>query len=105
MNNSSKILKRIKNGIVTNYPGAKIYLYGSRAKGSYRDDSDWDLLILLNQDSITPKIEESITYPLYDLEIEMGVIISPMVYSENEWNTKYKVTTFYNNVMREGRQI
>jgi hypothetical protein len=28
-----------------------------------------------------------------------------MIYSENEWNTKYKVTPFYKNIMREGIKL
>lgn len=83
-------------------PTAKIYLYGSRARGNSRPDSDWDLLILLNKDKITSEVEQRVTYPLYDLEFETGEIISPMVYSENEWKTKYWITPFYSNVMKEG---
>ena len=105
MDNSKKTLADIKNTIKDKYPDALIYLYGSRARGSAKADSDWDLLILLNRDIITSEIEESVTYPLYDLEIEIGEIISPMVYTINEWNTKYKVTPFYNNVMREGKRL
>lgn len=86
-------------------PSAKIYLYGSRVKGGAKKESDWDILILLNKKKITREIETSITYPLYDLEFETGELISPMVYSESEWNTKYSVTPFYQNVMREGKLI
>ncbi len=105
MSNSIKILSDIRNTVKSKYPDALIYLYGSRARGSAREDSDWDLLILLNRDKITPEIEESVTYPLYDLEIELGEVISPMVYSLTEWNSKYKITSFYNNVMKEGKQL
>ncbi len=54
---------------------------------------------------ITNEIEESISYPLYDLEIEFGEVISPMIYSEKEWKNKYAVTPFYKNVMREGKWV
>jgi len=105
MNDSSDILKEIKRIVLELYPSAKIYLYGSRAKGSASKESDWDLLILLNKNKITADIERSITYPLYDLEFETGELISPMVYAENEWNTKYRITSFYQNVMKEGHLI
>ena len=105
MNDSSDILKEIKRIVLEQDPTAKIYLYGSRAKGSASKESDWDLLILLNRNKITADIERSITYPLYDLEFETGELISPMVYSENEWNTKYRITPFYRNVMNEGKLI
>lgn len=82
-----------------------MYLYGLRAKGTEHKKSDWDLLILLKKDKITPEVEESITYPLYDLEFDSGELISPMVCSGKEWNTKYKFTPFYNAVMQEGKLL
>lgn len=97
-----KILQRIKVLVQQREPSAKIYLYGSRARGTAKPDSDWDLLILLNKDNITNEEEQNITYPLYDLEFEIGEVISPMVYSEKEWNSKYRITPFYSNVMKEG---
>jgi predicted nucleotidyltransferase len=105
MNNSDNILVAIKKLVEERDSSAKIYLYGSRAKGNARKDSDWDLLILLNREKITSEIENEITYPLYDLEFETGEIISPMVYTLKDWNTKYNVTPFYKNVMKEGHLI
>lgn len=105
MTNSVLILDKIKKIVHKKEPSAKIYLYGSRVRGTAVSDSDWDLLILLDKDKITSDIEKSITYPLYDLEFDTGEVISPMVYSEKEWNTKYKITPFYFNVMREGKLL
>ena len=105
MIDSKTILKKIKMIVKEKAPSSKIYLYGSRARGTARNNSDWDLLILLKNDKITPEIEKEITYSLYDLEFDTGEIISPMVYSENEWNTKYRITSFYSNVMREGKLL
>lgn len=102
MKANENILQKIKILVQQLEPAAKIYLYGSRARGNARIDSDWDLLILLNKDKITTDIEQRITFPLYDLEFETGEVISPMVYSEKEWKTKYRITPFYSNVMKEG---
>jgi uncharacterized protein len=99
------ILDRIKKIVMDENPTAKVYLYGSRARGTVKENSDWDLLILLNKTNITSEDERKITYPLYDLEFEVGEIISPIVYSEQEWTTKHKITPFYKNIMREGRLL
>jgi len=104
-NADNEILNQIKRIITEQEPRAKIYLYGSRSRGTAKNYSDWDLLILLNKDKISPEDEQKITYPLYDLEFDTGEVISPMIYSETEWNTKYKITPFYQNVMREGRLL
>ncbi len=99
------ILNRVKKIITELEPGAKIYLYGSRSKGTNTEISDWDFLILLNSETITPEYEQKIAYLLYDLEFETGEVISPIIYTEKEWNTKHSVTPFYNNVIREGKLI
>jgi predicted nucleotidyltransferase len=105
MVNSKYILSEIKRLVVEKASDAKVYLYGSRARGTANKESDWDLLILLNKERITPEIEEEITFSLYDLEFETGEVISPMVYSEKEWNTKYKITSFYHIVMQEAKLL
>lgn len=105
MTNQQTILDRIKGIVLGNDPLTKVYLYGSRARGTMKTDTDWDLLILLNSDKITTDIERNVTYPLYDLEFEIGEVISPMVYSEKEWNSKHSITPFYSIVMREGKLL
>jgi uncharacterized protein len=105
MRNQQNVLDRIKKIVLDKDPSAKVYLYGSRARGTMKPDSDWDLLILLNKDKITTDVERNITYPLYDLELEIGEVISPMIYSEKEWNSKHSVTPFYSNVMTEGKLL
>jgi predicted nucleotidyltransferase len=99
MSEEAKLLEKIKEITRREQPTAKLYLYGSRANGTAKADSDWDLLILLDVDKVSLAMERSITYALYDLEFDTGEVISPMIYSEKEWNSKYKVTPLYKNIM------
>lgn len=105
MQNRQSILMKIKKLIEDKDSSAEVWLYGSRARGNSKHDSDWDLLILLNRDMVTSELEQEITNPLFDLEFETGEIISPQVYSLKEWNTKFKVTPFFKNVMKEGIRL
>lgn len=98
---TDKILSRIKKIILNVEPKANIYLYGSRARKDNKKHSDYDILILLEQNKINLTLERKISYPLFDLEFEIGEIISPMIYSKKEWETKYTITPFYENVMKE----
>jgi predicted nucleotidyltransferase len=102
MNDSQKFIAQIKHLISEKEPLAKIFLYGSRARGTAKPDSDWDFLILLNKETITTEVEKNISYSLYDLEFETGEIISPMIFTQTEWETKYNITPFYKNVQSEG---
>jgi len=42
----SEILNSIKSIVHSLLPDAKILLFGSRAKGNYRQDSDYDILVI-----------------------------------------------------------
>jgi len=105
MKDTENILQRIKLIVNQSEPTARVFLYGSRARGTAKPDSDWDLLILIGKEKVSAEDEKRITWPLYDLEFETGEVLSPMVYSELEWYTKYKVTPFFLTVMREGKLI
>lgn len=79
-------------------PKATVILYGSQACGTHKATSDLDILILLDKDKISYEEEKRITYPLYDIEFETGKIISPLVLTKTDWETKHKITPFYENV-------
>lgn len=98
----SSIIQRLKSILQKVAPDATTILYGSQARGDARPDSDIDLLILIDKEKVTTKDRQSITYPLYDIEIETGVIISPKVFSKQQWEKVFSITPFYHNVMKEG---
>lgn len=97
----SPILKKIKQTIQAIDPTAIIFLYGSRARGDARADSDWDLLVLLNS-IVTPELERKITDPLYDIEVQTGQVISPLVCNITEWISKHSFSPLFESINNEG---
>ncbi len=85
-------------------PKAEIILYGSRARGDERIDSDWDILILTDY-YVDIQIERKFRDKLYDLELKTGEVFSVFVYSKNDWITKQSVSPFYHNVNGEGIRL
>ncbi|MFN3529639.1 MAG: nucleotidyltransferase domain-containing protein [Bacteroidia bacterium] len=95
-----QLLTEIKHTVAALAPKAQVFLFGSRATGKASTDSDWDVLVLMEQDVLSLEEEQQILHALYDLEVAQGIVISPMVYSSNEWQNKYCITPFYENVMQ-----
>ena len=81
--------------------GGRAILFGSRARGDARQDSDWDVLILLNKERITDADMDHISYPIRELGWQIDEIINPIMFTTKEWEAKH-CTPFYKNVMREG---
>ena len=100
-----ELLKRIKSGIQEKDPKAEIYLFGSRARGDNRTDSDWDLLIISPREKITFDYESDLRDPIIDLELEFGETISLLVYSKQDWKNKMAFSPLFRNVKREGIKI
>ncbi len=96
------ILKKIKKSITSIVPNADVILYGSYARGEEKEESDIDVLILLDKDNVTWGDEKKVSYPLYDIEFDIGKIISPLILSKKDWKNRHVITPFYENITNEG---
>jgi len=81
---------------------AELILYGSRARGDHKRDSDWDVMILLNRKNVDKKTEQVFRHHLLDIELEIGVPVSVFVYSKSDWEGKYSITPLFRSIKKEG---
>lgn len=98
------ILSRIRETLRKAAPEAKAILFGSRARGNARKDSDWDILILVDKPRLEPADYDRISYPLVELGWSVNECISPVMYTLKDW-MKYNFTPFYHNVKQEGIEL
>ena len=77
--------------------GAEVILFGSRARGDAHEDSDWDVLILLDKERITSQDIDDYTYPLRELGWSYNQCINAILYTKKDWN-KSITSPFRQNV-------
>jgi len=93
---------QIKKTVNKVFPGSDVILYGSEARGSSTTNSDIDVLILVNKNHLSFNDKLAITNPIYDIELETGIQISPLIYTKQQWENRPFKNPFYINVVNEG---
>ena len=98
MSKSENIVTQIQNlGQKVLPKGSNLWLYGSRARGDYRSDSDWDLIVLVDKDRQQLQDFDRYVYPFIEMGWQTGVEINPLLYTRKEWKQRH-FTPFYHNV-------
>lgn len=97
-----ELLKRVKSAVQALEPDAEVILYGSRARGTARADSDWDFLILL-PNPVDRALELQIKNRLYDIELETDTVLSSIIRSKQEWlSRQYDVVPLRQEIEKDG---
>ena len=95
-------MKELKEGLVRIY-GDKlkaVYLYGSYARGDYRQGSDVDVMIVLNNYKSYGKEIDRTGKLTSNLSLEYGISISRVLIKEMQW--KSSDTPLLRNIRMDG---
>lgn len=104
MKDTANILQLIKKSVTGTEPGATVILYGSYARGDFNEDSDIDILVLLDKERATMDDWKKVISSLSAISLDHGVYVSPYVSSKKAW-AGHRANPFYENVNREGIQL
>lgn len=81
----------------------KIILYGSYARGDFKDNSDMDIMILTSlSDTDIKKIEDEVYDVSFEYELDYDVMISINIKNEKHFNYWLGALPYYDNIEREG---
>jgi predicted nucleotidyltransferase len=77
----------------------KVVLFGSRARGDARDDSDYDVVVVVDRRS--PEVRETLLAIEVDLLDRRGSLVACLLRDEDEWAASQGLPIGL-NVAREG---
>ncbi len=103
MINQTQFLNEIKKVALSFDKKAEVILYGSRARGDYKEDSDWDVL-MLTENEVDYKKREALIEKIFDVELKHLQAISMLVVDRQTWHN-WEIKPLYKNVTREGIAI
>ena len=84
--NTEQAVQRFLTLIADSYDMAGAIVYGSRARGTHRPDSDADVLVLLKgEHQRVLKTSLAMADVAYDVLLETGINISPLPVWLDEW--------------------
>lgn len=82
---------------------SKVIVYGSYARDDYQENSDVDVMILVDLPDEEIKSKENMVYDVaFDIEMKTGIDISPVIKNEAQYEYWVDVLPYYRNVREEG---
>lgn len=100
MSDQQTILNEIKKAILSVDENADALLFGSRARGDFHEESDWDILILTNEE-VNNDFNSKLFSALLPLEVKHEISVSTIVRTRIVWNHSMH-TDLYINIYQEG---
>jgi len=96
-----KILNEFSSQIRKHFPGAKIWAFGSRARGDATWESDLDTCIVLN------RLDEDVDRQIRDIAWEVGFendrVITTVVFDSDQFEKgPMSESTLVGNILQEG---
>lgn len=96
-----EVIHLIRSTVREQSPDADIILYGSRARGDARNDSDWDVVVIVDKPSMSFSEKGNIDYVLWTKGLEIGEEINTLEYTRKQWDS-LPPSLFKYNVLSEG---
>ena len=100
-----RAIEEVARRLKAELPVTRVILFGSKARGDARPDSDVDLLVLTS-DPVTRKLRREIRDRLYESVLRDDVLLTSLVVSEQDWSHgMIRYMLVHSEVERDGCEI
>jgi predicted nucleotidyltransferase len=102
----NQLISRINSELKKKFKGKldKIILFGSYARGEYDNESDIDLLVLIDDEEPKKYNDEIVDFEV-DLTIKYGVLPSIILRNTGYYNENKEIIPFFRDVEKEGVEL
>lgn len=99
--NEKRALNTLRAALLENYRLLDFRIYGSKAKGTDVQDSDLDIMIVLEED--TPRIESQIDDLIFEINLKHDCFITALYFSRKELEAgSLAESPIYKKIVQEG---
>jgi predicted nucleotidyltransferase len=97
----SRILRELAMRLRGVYPTARLWAFGSRARGDAEPDSDFDVCVVMP--TVSDEDRRRIRHIAWEVAFEHGTVFNTVILSEEEFERgPMSESTLVSNVLREG---
>lgn|SRR5690348_8100137 len=79
-----EILATIKERVLSVVPDARVMLFGSRARGDWHEESDWDILVLTEQ-AVTDELNNKVHQIVCSFGLGNFFWVDAVVVNTHDW--------------------
>ena len=100
--NERQAIVELKEPILKRYPDTEIILFGSKARGDSSDESDIDVLVLLDT-NVDDHVRLYIFNVAYEIELSYDVVFGIIVQTKDLWySDAAKYFPLYDSIQQDG---
>ncbi len=101
MVNLTPVVSEFKKKVLEEFGNAVFILFGSQVRGDAEEESDIDVLVILDRE-VNTLVREKIYDIAYEIELKYDIVLDVSVFSKFEWDRYRKVLPFAIRVEKEG---
>jgi len=101
----SFVVNKVKEVVARYDKGAEVILFGSRARGDWHEESDWDFLVLSQLDEKSDAKDKIRVDILHEIEYKTFDVVFILFHNKHVWEEDYVVTDIYDSIQEDGIKV